>query len=99
MHLPPSQPVAPSHHANHTDLGQIALEQRVRCLRRRMRDKRDVRRCDIRLAQQSLDPAYDAGSDAVLCIVTRRHLDLRDDRARRSVDRDDVGERSADVDS
>jgi hypothetical protein len=64
-----------------------------------MRDKRDVGRCDIRIAQQSLDSTDDAGGNAIFRIVTRWHLDLRDDRARRSVDRDDIRKRSADVDA
>ena len=85
--------------AHDADPRDVAFEQRVRRLRGRVRDERDRGRIDRVLAQQPLETGDDAGGDAVGMIVRRRHFNRGDQRARRGVDGDDVGERAADIDA
>jgi hypothetical protein len=98
-HLPPRQPRQPVEQSQHTDLRKIALEQRVRRLRRRVRDERDAARVDRRCPQQPLDTGHDARRDAARVVMRRGHLHGRNELARGGVDGDDVGERPADVDA
>jgi hypothetical protein len=64
-----------------------------------VRDERHRSRIDGVLAQQLLEAGNDPRGDAVGVIVCRRHLDRGGHLARVRIDRDDVGERSTDVDA
>jgi len=64
-----------------------------------MRDESDAGRRDVRLAEQPLDGGDDSGCDAFRRVVGRRDLRACDELARGGVDRNDVGERAADVDA
>src|SRR5581483_3369869 len=91
----PRQRTAQRHDAHR---GDVAFQERVRRLRRRVRDERDRRGLDAVLAQQGLEPADDPGGDAVGMIVRRRHLHRRHHLAGRRIHGDDVRERAAHVD-
>ena len=81
------------------DPRDVAFEQRVGGLGRRVRDECDGLRIDRILAQQALEAGDDSGRDAVRMRVRRRHFHRGQQRAGFGVDRDHVGERSPDVDA
>src|SRR5471030_3342532 len=64
-----------------------------------MRDKRDPFGSNRIFRQQSLEAAHDTGGNTIGMIVCRRHFDGRNQLARGRVNRDDVGERSTDIDT
>jgi hypothetical protein len=51
----------------------------------------------VRIGQQLLDPGNDTVRDAMRSIVSGRDFNASDELARRGIDCDDVGERSAHV--
>jgi hypothetical protein len=63
-----------------------------------VRDEGDRLRIDSMLGEEPFESGDDPSRDAVGVIVRRRNLDGSDERTRRRVDGDDVGERPADVD-
>lgn len=85
--------------ADDADARDVAFQQRVRRLRRRVRDERDARRVDGGIGEQTREAGDDARRDAVRGVVRRRRLYARDDTTGPFVDRHDVRERPADVDA
>jgi hypothetical protein len=81
----------------HADAPDVALQQRVDRLRRRVRDELDVLAADL-LGDRG-DRAHDAGRDALLVVVRRRQHGAGDDRAGLQVAGDRLGEGSPDVDA
>ena len=81
-------------HADHADPGDVAFEQRVHRLRRRVRDELDALGPTSRRAG---DHVHDAGRNTLGVVVRGRHDRLGDDRAGVGVERDGLRERPADV--
>jgi hypothetical protein len=81
------------------DARDVALEQRVRRLRGRVRDERDAVRLDTGRGERALETRDDPRRDAFGRVVARRYFDARDDFARARIDDDDVRKRPTDVDA
>ncbi len=81
-----------------TDPGDVALEQRVGRLRRRVRDEHDVVRAGLQVAKHLLQAIDDPACHTFGRVVRRRYLELRDQDERVGVHGHDVRERPADVD-
>jgi len=64
-----------------------------------VRDERNLAGRDIALRKQCLNAGNDAGRHPLVRRVSRWNLDAGYDRARLRVDRDDIRERSPNVDS
>ena len=85
--------------ADDADLRDVAFEQRVRRLGRRVRDERDPRSIDAGRAQRPPQALDDSGGHALGSVVRRRHLHARYDRPRPRLNDNDVGKRTPHVDA
>ena len=83
--------------SQNADDREVAFEQRVRRLRRRMCDERNLVRRDIAAREQRLNTCDDPRRHALGRIMRGRHLDASDNGARLRIDRDDIRERAADI--
>ena len=93
-----AQPFDPAADAGDADDRDVALEQRVRRLRRSVRDEAHVGGIERKLLQEGLQRLDDSRCNAARGAMRRRHLHLTDQCERGGIDRDRVGERPADVD-
>ena len=82
---------------DYADLRDIAFEQSIRRLRRRMGDKNHVVRRNSKLAQSAFDGVDNSQSDTFSRGVRRRNFKLRNDFARVVVYNNDIGKSSADI--
>ena len=98
VHLPPSRPRQAIEQSQNADLSEVAFQERIGRLRRRVRDECYRAGIDARAVEQSLDAGDDSLGNAARSVVRRRDLDARDECARRRIDGDHVGKRSTDVD-
>ena len=83
----------------HADLSDVAFEQRVGGLRRRVRDKRNFGRIDRAVRKEPRDAVDDSGRNAGRRGVGRRHFHARYDFAALRIYRDNVGKRAAHIDA
>src|SRR5579884_221728 len=83
--------------SEHTDERNVAFEERIGCLRRRMRDKRYFAWRDIALCQQLLYAGDDPRGDAFRGSMGGRNFYARYNRSRCCIDSNDVGECASDI--
>ena len=95
VRLPRLAQVRRSPHADHADLGDVPLEQRVDRLGGRVGDELDSLGPDF--GGQAAHDLDNAGRDPVDVVVRRRDDGIRDDGGLRGVEGDRLGERAADV--